>query len=159
MSDPTLADVLERLDLNSRVHVVQFSPADCAVMARAIRRMLGAPVVVQPAPTGDGREVWPEVIASLVNEDDSNAQLISACQLRNEFGRAKYGRTLRMGDGRNHLVDALQELLDAMAYLSAHRLACSERGDAFASRADLTAEVFDVVAWAAAMVLKQETPP
>lgn len=36
---------------------------------------------------------------------------------RNAVGLKKYGQTLRAGDGRKHLVDAYQEILDAAVYM------------------------------------------
>lgn len=58
----------------------------------------------QPMPIpGAGPDIWALVI------DDMRE--------RNEVGRAKYGQTLKAGDGRNHLIDAYQECLDMAVYL------------------------------------------
>jgi hypothetical protein len=57
----------------------------------------------EPQPRGDGAEVLPMVIADL--------------QARSEMGRAKYGTTLRVNNGRNALMDAYQESLDQTMYL------------------------------------------
>jgi hypothetical protein len=57
----------------------------------------------EPPPRGDGAEVLPMVIADL--------------QARSEMGRAKYGTTLRVNNGRNALMDAYQESLDQVMYL------------------------------------------
>ncbi len=57
----------------------------------------------EPPPTGDGAEVLPMVIADL--------------QARSEIGRAKYGTTLRVNNGRDALMDAYQESLDQVMYL------------------------------------------
>jgi len=57
----------------------------------------------EPPPRGDGAEVLPLVIADL--------------QARSEMGRAKYGTTLRVNNGRNSLMDAYQEALDQVMYL------------------------------------------
>ncbi len=57
----------------------------------------------EPPPIGDGAEVLPMVIADL--------------QARSEKGRAKYGTTLRVNNGRNALMDAYQEAQDLTMYL------------------------------------------
>lgn len=56
----------------------------------------------QPAPTGDGAEVWPLVIQDM--------------QARDQLGRERYGTPLRAHNGRDALVDRYQELLDACVY-------------------------------------------
>jgi hypothetical protein len=43
-------------------------------------------------------------------------------QARKAFGLAKYGTNLTADNGRDHLVDAMHELLDALVYLHAHRM-------------------------------------
>lgn len=61
-------------------------------------------VQAQPAPTrNDSTPVWQLVIADM--------------QARDEFGRAKYGTPLQANNGRDALVDAYQEILDAAVYL------------------------------------------
>ncbi len=68
-------------------------------------------VVDQPAPKpGTGRPVWELVI------DDMRE--------RDQVGRARYGRPLEAGNGRDALVDAYQEALDLAVYL---RQAIEER--------------------------------
>lgn len=57
----------------------------------------------QPLPTGDGREVTEE--------------LISDIRARTAFGIEKYGTALRTHNGRDALMDAYQELLDAAQYI------------------------------------------
>jgi hypothetical protein len=57
----------------------------------------------QPAPTGEGSEITQMVI------DDLAA--------RREVGIQRYGRPLRMFNGRNALIDAYQEALDLTVYL------------------------------------------
>lgn len=57
----------------------------------------------QPAPTGDGPEILPLVIADLTT--------------RAEHGRKKYGTTLRANNGRSSLRDAKEEVYDLAMYL------------------------------------------
>ncbi len=55
----------------------------------------------EPPPTTGNIDVWPLVIADMVERD--------------AVGRAKYGVPLRTNNGRRPLVDLYQELLDAVA--------------------------------------------
>lgn len=43
--------------------------------------------------------------------------MLALCASRDGFGRRKYGKRLRPRDGRDHLLDYLQERLDGLAYL------------------------------------------
>ncbi len=52
---------------------------------------------------------WPEELIGLVLTD---------MQARSVVGRARYGTPLTPGNGRDHLVDAYQECLDAVVYLA-----------------------------------------
>jgi hypothetical protein len=65
--------------------------------------------VIQP-PAGGTGDVWADIIAHI-----KPGPLQEACISRREFGLKKHGRPLRYGDGRGN-VDALQELLDFVAY-------------------------------------------
>ena len=56
----------------------------------------------EPPPTTGNIDVWPLVIADMVERD--------------AVGRAKYGVPLRTNNGRRPLVDLYQELLDAVVY-------------------------------------------
>lgn len=70
-----------------------------------------------------GVEVWPDAIKWLrdVSSFNANADLIDLCLERDAFGRAKYGQPLMSEDGRDPMVDALQEALDLFVY--AHKAA------------------------------------
>ena len=46
-------------------------------------------------------------------------EVCAALEARRAFGLAKYGKPLQRGNGRDHLRDSLDELLDAMAYAHA----------------------------------------
>lgn len=59
--------------------------------------------VVQPEPTGNGKDVTALVIADL--------------SARSEAGAKKYGTKLKTFNGRDATVDLYQELLDAVCYL------------------------------------------
>lgn len=67
----------------------------------------------QPAPSGDGVDVTESLVA-LPHVPTELAQDFARRSLQ---GRAKYGVTLRTHNGRDALVDAYQELLDAAVYL------------------------------------------
>lgn len=59
--------------------------------------------VQQPKPITSTGDVWLSVIRDM--------------EERREFGIAKYGTPLQVGNGRNALVDAYQEALDLCVYL------------------------------------------
>jgi hypothetical protein len=83
-----------------------------------------AAVLPQPPPTGDGAEVWPLVIAEL--RAQGHHRLAEYGAARDAFGRAKYGTPLRVVNGRDALVEVLQEALDAVAYARQfHEEACN----------------------------------
>lgn len=67
----------------------------------------------QPAPTGAGTEVWPAMIAVA---QESAPHLVPHMLARHNFGVRKYGAGLRTHNGRDALADALQEVLDGIAY-------------------------------------------
>lgn len=78
----------------------------------------------QPPPTSDdaGPEVWPSLLADVQMSD----ALRALCEERDAMGRAKYGTPLRVHNGREPLVDALQEALDLAVYL--HQAMLREKG-------------------------------
>src|SRR5690349_14083545 len=47
-------------------------------------------------------------------------QVVDDMRERDRVGRERYGTPLQAGNGRNHLVDAYQELLDYAVYLRTH---------------------------------------
>ena len=57
----------------------------------------------QPHPTGKGQKILPLVLRDLVD--------------RARMGRMKYGTVLRADNGRDALMDALQEAYDLCMYL------------------------------------------
>lgn len=71
----------------------------------------------EPLPTaGEGPAIWDLVIADLENKGASRA-LVQVARDRDAMGTKKYGTQLHAWDGRNSLIDGLQELLDAAVYL------------------------------------------
>ena len=85
----------------------------------------------QPAPkhVEGARAVWPLVIEDLVTDDVARAfpahltlAVFADMKARDDFGRAKYGTPLQVGNGRDHLADAYQEALDMAVYLKAWAL-------------------------------------
>lgn len=74
----------------------------------------------EPAPTGRGALVTPNLIAELsagYEFSPSLPTIISGLRSRDDFGRAKYGDGLRCGNGRDPVVDAWQEALDLLQYV------------------------------------------
>lgn len=59
---------------------------------------------IQPAPTP-------------TDEPSAHDLVIAELEKRKAFGIAKYGVTLQAGNGRDHLRDALDEVLDLAVYL------------------------------------------
>jgi hypothetical protein len=86
------------------------------------------PIVDQPAPIPQAhrRPVWEVVIDHVARKHDAGAYgttpvvdlLIADMRARDLVGRDRYGTPLTSGNGRDHLVDAAQELLDAIVYLA-----------------------------------------
>ena len=73
----------------------------------------------EPAPTeGIGPDLWPLVIA----RHRGRPAFCRAALERHAFGVAKYGTGLRAFNGRNALIDALQEALDLVVYLEQARV-------------------------------------
>lgn len=74
----------------------------------------------QPAPADTGsRPVWELVIADVEQWEAPAPQLIQDMRDRDAQGRAKYGVPLTADNGRDHLLNAYQELLDGAVYLRA----------------------------------------
>ena len=79
-----------------------------------------------PVPQAHRRPVWEIVIEHVERRRDEGAYgaspavdlLIADMRGRDEVGRERYGTPLTSGNGRDHLVDALQEVLDACVYLA-----------------------------------------
>lgn len=83
----------------------------------------------QPTPTGNGADVTQAVIAELIHRDRVASQfgiaidesltqtLIAELRERSAAGVKKYGTVLRTNNGRDALLDALQEAFDLVCYL------------------------------------------
>ncbi len=74
----------------------------------------------EPPPTPNNHEaLWPQVIADMAGRGavDVNELVIADMQSRDESGRIKYKTPLQPFNGRDMLVDAYQEMLDASVYL------------------------------------------
>lgn len=80
-----------------------------------------------PIPQPERVPVWDLVIADverkyrgLEGEQEEAVQLaIADMRERDRVGRERYGTPLTTNNGRDHLVDAYQELLDGIVYLRA----------------------------------------
>jgi hypothetical protein len=77
----------------------------------------------EPAPTGDGEEVLP-VVLEAARRAGVGVELSADLEARAAFGEAKYGTPLRAWNGRDAAVDAYQEALDLVMYLTQ----CAGRG-------------------------------
>lgn len=69
----------------------------------------------QPDPTPSTGDVWLEII----NDLEDNDILKPYCIERRQQGIDRYGTPLQRDNGRDHLLDALQEALDLMVYTAA----------------------------------------
>lgn len=74
---------------------------------------------IEPAPIAtDRRPSWEILLAHSIERLPQARLLHEDMRERDRFGRLKYGVPLTSGNGRNHLVDAYQELLDFAVYLT-----------------------------------------
>ena len=87
--------------------------------------MTSAATAKQPSPTGDGVDVTTSLIATLAPTQDELAQDFARRSLK---GRLEYGTSLKTHNGRDALVDAYQELLDAAVYLHQRWLELPDSG-------------------------------
>lgn len=72
----------------------------------------------EPPPTGDGEDVTLALIEELA-ETGGHGKLVRDLIERRQFGIDKYGTPLRTHNGRRHMHDAYQEVLDLVVYLKA----------------------------------------
>ena len=84
----------------------------------------------EPAPQATARRpAWELVIEYCEGcwpvDVDEARQVVDDMRERDQIGRARYGVPLQADNGRKHLVDAYQELLDHVVYLRAE---LDERG-------------------------------
>ena len=80
----------------------------------------------QPPPAASEGDVWREVIDWMGSRDVCGPAVLAWMEERRRLGIERYGQPLQRGDGRDHLIDARQELLDAVVYL----WACDRRDEA-----------------------------
>lgn len=69
----------------------------------------------QPAPSAAVGDVWTELILAC-EHSPWHSSLVPLMQERRALGIARYGVPLQRANGRDHIVDASQELLDAAVY-------------------------------------------
>lgn len=99
------------------------------------------PIVDQPDPVATGRRPTWEIVMSYVElrlPADMAALVLPDMRERDALGRERYGTPLTAHNGRDHLVDAYQEILDSAVYL-ANELA--EHGADPETRLDLSIPV------------------
>jgi len=68
----------------------------------------------QPPPTPGTGDVWRELIDAT---GTMHPRLVPMMEERRQLGIDRYGMPLQRDNGRDHLADAKQELLDAAVYL------------------------------------------
>ena len=79
------------------------------------------PIVDQPDPVHTGRRPTWDIVMSYVQlrlPADTTALILADMRERDQVGRERYGTPLTSHNGRDHLVDAYQELLDSVVYLA-----------------------------------------
>lgn len=122
--------------MDIKVEVVNFGGSDKVMLslcddwldmdeARALYRQLDTLFGQQVPPEPGPGDVWGELIGQL-----PDGLLKAACEKRREQGIKRYGQPLRRDDGRDHLQDAIEKLLDAAVYLQA-RFGVSEDGGTY----------------------------
>ncbi len=114
-------------------------------------------IVDQPPPVAqpDRIPVWENVISDFrrrfaddfdgIVEDDvqkyAGDHVLADMRERDRIGRERYGTPLTTGNGRDHVVDAYQELLDAAVYLRAAWLEGAQVGSAYFSSLDMVMSI------------------
>ena len=84
---------------------------EAAIAAREVN-------VPQPAPTVvKGEAVWDLVMADVAQLYGAGDSILAVMRERDAVGMAKYNTRLQAHNGRDFLVDAVQEALDAVVYL------------------------------------------
>lgn len=76
-------------------------------------------------PVPHGTVVTPHLIKWIESQPISGTrvhQIVADILARDAYGRRKYGQPLMSEDGRDHVNDARQEILDALQYIQAARL-------------------------------------
>ena len=76
----------------------------------------------EPPPRAGRVDVWPLVIADVeayMPPSRLRDRFIEQARRRDQLGREKYGTPLQTHNGRDPLVDAFQEAMDATVYLRA----------------------------------------
>ena len=71
----------------------------------------------QPPPVDGVGDVWADLIAEAETDGRCSPTLLAAMRERRELGIQRYGKPLQYANGRDPLIDAAQELLDAAVYL------------------------------------------
>jgi len=71
---------------------------------------------------------WCEAFSGATEVDaEMHLTILAAFRERDAIGEASYGVRLRPHDGRNSLVDATQELMDALVYFTKWQMETGER--------------------------------
>lgn len=79
-----------------------------------------APIKTKATPSWELVILFTQYLQQQTQEPDVHTvfeQLIADMQERHKVGVKRYGTPLQAGNGRNHLVDAYQELLDFTVYI------------------------------------------
>lgn len=94
-----------------------------------------------PSPLPNGPEVWPVVLSAFSVHE--HAALRAEIEARRDLGVARYGQTVHRDDGRPLGVDAFQEALDLLVYLTRDRMRV---GDGDGSNGDLALDLDAAIA-------------
>jgi hypothetical protein len=73
-------------------------------------------------------EVYKNIVTNSPVEQNRNKQLLIKLAERLELGQMKYGKDIPRDDGRKWTKEALEEVLDAMIYISNVLLTIDEEG-------------------------------
>lgn len=120
------AQHLENL-LSAAEDAVWSLPPDGSVRARLVRALQAIPGTLREVTSASTPEPSPAPEPGVQGAHDSLAIRMGPGPLtmdlmeRRDFGLRKYGTMLTPSNGRDHAVDALQELLDCLAYLECLR--------------------------------------
>lgn len=99
---------------------------------RTLRRWFGRrrpAATPEKLPVPHGTVVTPHLIKWIESQPISGVrvhQIVADILARDAYGRRKYGQPLMSEDGRDHVNDARQEILDALQYIQAARIQGSD---------------------------------
>lgn len=119
LADALVAADAESARLRARDMTATITDEHAAQMSSAQSSQIFGLSAPEPPPLATNRRPSWEILLAHVMERLPQAKLLHAdMRDRDAFGRNKYGVPLTSGNGRNHLVDAYAEFLDAAVYIT-----------------------------------------